>query len=192
MDVGATDYGDTGLLTWSFDPVAASLTSAPTAGTQYLVRLPVRKTIEPTRAVQHCITPGSGAVALANVYLGLYDKLGVLRGKSADLATNFSTAGNAVGASAQVLVAEAGQSMIIDVADGWCFWSLIVGTQSSTPMALRAGAGNSGVANVVQDQNSTPPARIISKAAVGSALPATVTFSTFVNANVLYFTGLAA
>lgn len=176
---------DVGLLSWSFDPVGASATFTPTAGTLYVARQAARKGGTIASAAHSVQTAGSGATPLATCFVGCYDKLGVLRGKSIDETANFSSGGIRF----TPIIAEAGQSLAIDPADDYCWLALLIGQQATTPVVLRSGAGIAGVANVGLNQNSNPPARSLQKAAVGVALPATIDLTTFAANNTLHFCG---
>jgi len=173
---------DVGMLTWAFDPAAISGGFTPTAGTLYIVRQPVRKVIAPTQAVVAVQTAGTGVQPLVSTFAGLYDKNGVLRSASVDESTTFSTAG----IRSVNLVVQGGQTNTISDTDGYCWFGFLVGTQATTPLALRAAAGIAGVTNMGLNQSSTPPARSLSLAAVGSSLPATITVSSFSTNNTLH------
>jgi hypothetical protein len=131
------------LQAWAYDPVIAGLgTATPAAGVLQLCRID----IGPDQAVfatNICVvvsTAGTGATALANCFVGLYDSAGnfIANSGSADQSTPWATAGAKVIAMTATQLLQTNKSYYV---------GMVIGTQSTTNVAFSA-AGSAGANNV--------------------------------------------
>ena len=174
VTANAADASDLGLLSWAYDIVATSTTVTPTAGVVYFTKNTVRAPITVAQAVLLLATGGSGATPLANVYAGIYDDAGVLRGKSADASALFAT-----NASKYVpITAEPGQSLAFSPADAYFYVALLIGQQATTAAQVRGSNAQAGMANLGLTISSTPRGRFLQRTGTVTALPSTVTWAT--------------
>lgn len=162
---------------WTFDPVTAGGGTAPSAGVlrAFKFRVPTSITVVGLGVVIN--TAGSGTTALANCFLALYSKAGVLLGRSADQ----SAAWGSTGYKHAPLTAEAGQSLALTGGPNeFAFAAMVIGTQSTTNVSLfRGGGGNEHVVNA-----GLAPADGLRNLATGSALTAPpATFDPLAGAN---------
>jgi hypothetical protein len=158
-----------GLLAWAFDPVLGFLSSTPSAGVIYLVKLltPYAYTVNTLLVMQ--TQAGTGATSLAGVYLGIYDASGTRQFVSADLSTSFNSGG-------QKYVTAAVSGGYTVTAGSYIYVALLVGTQATTPLKLQTAAGGGTPAG-------SPPSltaaayRSAQQGSGQSALPASLTLS---------------
>lgn len=175
---------DSGLLGWTYDHAMASGASTPLVGTHYAMRIPVHASITPAQAAIITGAAGAGG-ALANCFLALVDRGGVLRGRTADQSGSWAS----LGMKAAALVPEAGQSLTIPGSDGYCYVLAFIGTQMTTGIQWSRLAANAGSTNGLQTQATTPPARWLTKATAWPP-PGTIDFATFAVASLSIWAGL--
>lgn len=135
------------LLAWNFDPMLASSTAANTgAGQRGYYKVPIHEDMTVTAAGIYVATGGTGATALANCFLGLYDASGTRLGVSADQSTAWAT----VGFKSAALTADAAGSLNLSGGpDSYVYVGEIVGTMSTTAVGFaRNVSGSSGIPNL--------------------------------------------
>lgn len=134
---------NSGLIGWSFDPLYCGGSTAPTAGKEYVIQVPVEigRTIA---SVKVCVgTAGSGGTSLANCFFGVRNAAGTLLGQSADASAALASTDEQTIA----ITAESGQSLV--TVQPYVYVCFVIGTQSSTPVALfRGGAAAASLANI--------------------------------------------
>lgn len=138
-----------------------STSTAPTAGTVYLVKLPVRAAFTATNIWFVVSTAGSGSST--GSYVGLYSSAGTLLSGSADIGTQLTTS-----AVAREIALTTPQALTA----GTFVWVAIVTNLASTQPTLRAANYGTVLPNV----NLTAASyRIATNGTVLTALPSTIT-----------------
>jgi hypothetical protein len=163
---------EAGYLGWNFDTASIGGSTAPAAGQEYdlIVQVPVGVTM--SSVALGVATAGSGATKLANCFVGVRDTAGVLLGLSEDASTTLG------GTTDEVVIPIAVQSgkSLVTVAP-YVVVTFLIGTQSTTALALFRGAGGDGnIFNV-----GTPRVAAFRSAHYGSAqttLPGERAFAT--------------
>lgn len=149
----------------------------PVAGTVYLSRVETPRPITVRNLAIPVLVAGTGATALANCYLGLYDSAGARLGVTAEQHAAWATVG--------VKTAALAVAAPIDLP--FVYIALLVGTQSTTPVQFVQSNGLSNAAILNWEYS---PTFLGAKADTGaSALP--TTSATIVANGTLVLAGLS-
>lgn len=121
------------LLIASSDAIDMGDRTDPVADRNYFTKVWVPATVTIAELCVRLEQGGSGTTALAACTLALFDKAGVRRGISADQSAAWATGGDKFAA----LTADVGQNLTIAGGpDEYCFLSLRIGTQATTPATV--------------------------------------------------------
>lgn len=158
-----------GVFGWNYDPALSGGSSVPLAGALFLVRVPVPEIITIGGVAILVGTGGTGATALANCFLGVYNTAGTRLGASADQSAAWATSGFK---SAAVTV-DGGQSLSVGGPGVYVFAGILVGTQSTTNLSL--GRLSNTTTAFLNANLSATTARWASNGSGQTALPTSVT-----------------
>lgn len=139
--------------------------STPTASRVYINRQVATRSVTLTTVFIGIGIGGTGATALADCYVGVYNAAGTLLGKSADQSASWATAGN----KNIAITAESGQSLAVTAGD-FIYVAFVIGTQSTTPCQVLRGTQNS----VGSFPRTTGPLRFALINVVQATFPATL------------------
>lgn len=147
---GAPQAGTTainGLLGKNADPAVNNLSGvALTAGVGYYSKVPIERNGTIVNAIVDVFLGGTGATALANCFVNVYNQAGTLIGSSTDRSVDWATTGIKVVPVAPT----AGQSLTVAAADGAFVWVQVqIGTQSTTALQLGKVTGTTNWAAIV-------------------------------------------
>lgn len=122
---------DHGMVAWTFEPAAAGSTFLAAAGVLYLSRIYIRGNAAANVANIGVVVQqaGTGATALANCFMGIYDVNGNLVANSgtADQSASWATAG----------FKKIPMTAAVQLQPGAAYWlGLVVGQQATTPVQL--------------------------------------------------------
>lgn len=141
----------------AWDPAIGSVAAAPTQQIAYFNKVPVVRSGTISKVLLEVTTGGTGATALANCFVYVYNSGGTLIGKSADQAADWATAA----VKSITVTAEAGQTLAVTAADAaFVTVGFHVGTQSTTTVQLLragnvAGRSNAGISTAADFRYAT-------------------------------------
>lgn len=169
---------DHGLLACSVgDPNTASQTFQPATGVPVYSRVKAATDLTVANVKLVVSQAGTGATALANCFVGVFNSAGTRIGVSANQNTNWATANEKTIA----ITVDAGQSLAVVGGIGrWIWVALLVGTQSTTPVQFRSVASSSAITNFGLSASS--PFRCGTLGSGLSALPTSITASSMTTA----------
>lgn len=168
---------DQSLLAWTADPAIRAGATTPSQGVAYLMGINLRYTTTVGTIHVNVSTAGTGAQALANCFVGLYNAAGTLIGVSTDQSSNWASTGD----KAIAITVVGGQS-ITNLAAGTYWVGILVGTQSTTALQLSSHNTQPSMVNVGLSAST------LRAATNGSGLSAlaNVTMSSNVSANLIF------
>lgn len=153
---------DQNLLAANGDPwLSAVSTQGTTAGSVYLIKIPIRAAITATNVVLGMATAGSGAST--GTFAGLYNSAGTLLSGSADLAAVFTGATGGVTCPLTTPQALTGGTFV---------WAAVLTNLATTQPSLIRGSTNSAFSNAFLTAASF---RFAINGTVQTALPASIT-----------------
>lgn len=150
---------DHDLVSWSFDPSHIQGGNPTTAGTVYMIKIPVRHTTTINNLIATVTTAGATLTASQN-FAGLYDVSGNLLAQTADQATNWQSVGAKIMALTAPVVVQPGFYYLALLANG------TTPPQFARGQVTSASAPNVGLA--------TSAGRYITTATAQTSLPATI------------------
>lgn len=142
---GSATYtpADQGMVTWTTDPGIRIGSAAPTAGVLILGKMWVRTPVTVSTLWLNVSTGGSGATSLANCFVGLYNSSGVQVGFNAtDQATSWASSAN------KPITLTATTTGSLNLVPGFYWSGILVGTQSTTPVALMSSSAGAAPNNI--------------------------------------------
>jgi hypothetical protein len=133
----------------SYDLAIQAGGSSLNSGKTEMTKVPILRSGTISTVLIDVVQAGSGATALANCYVGVYNSAGTLLGLSADM-SNAGNTGNwlSTGIKQIPVTVQGGQSLAVTAADGaFVYVAILCGTESTTPFQPARQTNAAGNAN---------------------------------------------
>jgi hypothetical protein len=153
---------DFGYAAWTYDPIMASNSTAPTGGVLYLSRIQIRSTITVSKVALGVVSVSGMSLTSGQCFIGIYDSTGAKVATTADLSATITAAGEIAVSLASSITLNAG-----------FYWAGIL-LNGTTPTIARC---QGQINNLGSGQLTSATRRFGSYGSTQTSLPTSLTLS---------------